>query len=100
MKIEHILFWILILAVVGIALWMLFGSPTLEAGLISIGLFIVGSEILLWRTFFAFDKKTAVGFERVKLDFERVNDKLGNIKNDINEIKDNVISINKKLKIK
>lgn len=91
MKIEYILFWIFILAVIGIAIWMLFGSPTLEAGLISIGLFVAGSEILLWRNLFAVDKGAAVGFERVRSDFKI-------IKKDIKDIKDNIININKKLK--
>jgi len=90
-KIEHILFWILILAVIGIAIWMLFGSPTLEAGLISIGLFVAGSEILLWKSLFGIDKKSAVSFEKV-------NSNIKEIKNDIREIKDNIININKKIK--
>lgn len=98
-KITDIVFWLLILAVIGIALWMLFGSPTLEVGLVSISLFVAGSEILLWRALFSVDKRTAVGFERVKLDFERINDKLGNIGKGINEIKNNIVNINKKLKI-
>ena len=110
-RIEDILFWILILVVIGIAIWLAFGSPDFENGLIAIVIFVASSEILLWKTLFTFDKKsvarlssidkrTSIGFERVKLDFERVNDKLQSIKNDINEIKSNIIGINKKLKIK
>ncbi len=99
-KIEHILFWILILIIVGLLIWLAFGSPEFESSLIAIGIFVAGSEILLWRAFFSIDKRTSIGFERVKLDFERVNDKLGGIENDVNEMKNTLISINKKLKIK
>lgn len=99
-KITDIVFWLLILAVIGIALWMLFGSPTLEVGLVSISLFVAGSEILLWRALFSVDKRTAIGFEKVKFGFERVDNRLKNIEKDVNEIKRNIIGINKKLKIK
>lgn len=99
-KITDIVFWLLILAVIGIALWMLFGSPTLEVGLVSISLFVAGSEILLWRALFSVGKRTAIGFEKVKFGFERVDNRLKNIEKDVNEIKRNIIGINKKLKIK
>lgn len=99
-KITDIVFWLLVLAVIGIALWMLFGSPTIEAGLVSIGLFVIGSEILLWKALFSMDKRTAIGFEKVKLNFERINNKLVDIGQNINEIKDNIVNINKKLKRK
>ena len=124
-KFIDILFWILILVIVGILIWLAFGSPEFESSLIAIGIFVASSEVLLWKALFAFDKrsavrlssidkKTSIGFERVKLDFERVNDKLGNVGNrlenmnnkliniesDANEIKTNLVNINKKLKVK
>jgi len=110
-KIEQILFWILILVIVGLLIWLAFGSPEFESSLIAIGIFVASSEVLLWRALFAFDKrsavrlssidkKTSIGFERVKLDFERVNDKLRGIGKDINEIKTSLVNINKKIKAK
>lgn len=78
-KIEDIVFWIIIMAIIAIAIWMLFGSPTLEAGLISIGLFVAGSEILLWKTLFKMDKKTPIGFIKVQNKFESIENKLNKI---------------------
>jgi len=99
-KIEHILFWILILIIVGLLIWLAFGSPEFESSLIAIGIFVAGSEILIWKAFFSIDKRTAVGFERVKFGFERVDNRLKNIENNVNDIKNNIVSINKKLKVK
>ena len=80
-----IIFWILILAAVGMAIWLVIGSPTLETGLLIIVIFIASSEILLWKTLFNIDKKTAIGFERVKnnfnIKFNELNTKLENIEN-------------------
>lgn len=108
-KFEHILFWVLILVIIGIAVWLAFGSPEFENSLITIGIFVATSEILLWKFLFSMDnknidrfskldKKTAIGFEKVKSDFKLVNNRLGNIEKNINEIKDNIININDKLK--
>ena len=106
-KFIDVLFWILILVIVGILIWLAFGSPEFENSLIAIGIFVASSEVLLWKAFFKIDKRTSIGFERVKLDFERINDKLGNvdnrlkdIENDVKDIKNNIVSVNKKLKIK
>lgn len=33
-RIEYVLFWVFILTAIGIAIWMLFGSPDLVGGLI------------------------------------------------------------------
>lgn len=115
-KVEDILFWILIFVIVGMSVWLAFGSPDFEKSLLMIVIFVATSEILLWKALFAFDKrnatrlffidkKTAVGFERIKLgfekvrsDFKEVNNKLKNIEIDVGDIKDNIININKKLK--
>ncbi len=72
LKIEDIMFWILIAAIVAIAIWLLSGSPDLENALITIGLFIIGSEILLWRKLFSIDKNTAVGFVKVNSDLKEI----------------------------
>ena len=59
-RIEDIVFWILILTSVAILLWLLRGSPTLENTVITVGLFILGSELMLWRKYFEVDKNTAI----------------------------------------
>ncbi len=85
-KMEDIVFWILILAAIGIILWLLSGSPTTESALVAIGLFIISSEIFLWKKYFAMDKNAAVSFTRLKNDLSNLtigqkamNDKLNNI---------------------
>ena len=71
---------ILILAAIGVAIWLLVGSPTTEQGLLMITIFIATSEILLWRTLFSIDKKTAIGFEKVKSGFDKIDYQLNEIK--------------------
>jgi len=80
MKLENIAFWILILAAVGVAIWLLIGSPTIEQGLLMITIFIATSEILLWKALFRIDKKSAVGFEKVKSRFDKIDYQLNEIK--------------------
>lgn len=88
---EEIIFWILILVIIGIAIWLAFGSPGFETSLISIVIFVAISEILLWKFLFSYDKKTSLGFEKVKLEFKSMNNKLENIGNNINEIRDSLM---------
>jgi len=87
MRIENIMFWILIALIAGTAIWKLFGSPTDTAALISIALFMAGSEILLWKTFFAMDKKVSIGFIKMKNDLDnklrKIDNKLENIENSV-----------------
>ncbi len=82
---RDIIFWILILAAIGVAIWLVVGSPTIETGLLMIVIFIAGSEILLWKTLFNIDKKTCIGFVRLKSDVNNLknelNTQLGNIEN-------------------
>ncbi len=99
-RVEDIVFWILILAIIAIAVWLLFGSPTLEAGLISVALFVAGSEILLWKAFFALDKRTAIGFERVRGNTEITKSSVDSMNSKLDKIEDSIIKLNKKLKIK
>jgi hypothetical protein len=90
-KIEDIILWIIIAAIVAIAVWKIVGSPTDTATLISISLFIVASEILLWKAILASDKKVTVSFMRIKNDLDNNNNQLNNrldkIENLINKIK-------------
>lgn len=89
-RIENIVFWILIALIIGIAIWKLFGSPTDTAALISIALFVAASEILLWRALFLIDKKTSIGFLKIKIKLTNTennfNNKLDNLDNKLNNI--------------
>lgn len=84
---ENILFWFLILSVIGVVLWLAFGSPEFNTSILMAVIFVAGSEILLWKTLFGFDKRTAVGFEKVRGGFKLMNNKLINIERDVSEIK-------------
>jgi len=79
LKAEDIGFWIFILAALFIILWKLFGFPSLENTVITVGLFVVSSEFMLWRKYFDIDKKTAVSFVRLKNDIGNMSNKLDNI---------------------
>ena len=96
-RIEDIMFWILIALIIGVAIWKLIGSPTDTATLISVALFFVGSEILLWKTFFSVEKKTAISFIKIKGEIEKqyskVNINLNEINLDINNIKSSINKI-------
>ena len=85
-KIEDIIFWILIIAAISIIIWLLNGSPTTESALVSIGLFIISCDIFLWKKYFELDKNAAVSFTKLKNDLynlkkgqEETNNKLNNI---------------------
>lgn len=95
-KVEDVVFWILIAAIVGLAFWLLLGSPTIESGLVSLALFVAGSELLIWRKVFSVDKNTAVGFVKVKGELTTIRHDLDIIKNNLNDIK-NLISKNNKI---
>ena len=86
-KLTDILFWILILAALGIAIWLVFGSPTIETGLLMIVIFIASSEIMLWRTLFNIDKRTSIGFIKAKNDLNIIKKDLTDIKNLIKNAK-------------
>ncbi|MBU1136024.1 MAG: hypothetical protein ABIG37_00025 [Nanoarchaeota archaeon] len=78
-KAEDVVFWILILAVIGIVIWLAFGSPGFETSLFMIALFVATSEILLWRNLFAIDKQTAVGFEKIRSKLVKIESSLKRI---------------------
>lgn len=71
-KAEDVVFWIIILLIIAIAIWKVFGSPTDTATLITVTLFIAGSEILLWKAVFSLDKKTSCGFTKVKYELSEM----------------------------
>ena len=83
-KFEDILFWVLIALIIGVAIWKLIGSPTDTAALISIALFVAGSEILLWRAVFSIENKTTVGFMKMKHYIENNHSEVCQQLNDIN----------------
>ena len=75
-KIEDIVFLIIILLIIGTALWLLSGSPPTNEALISIALFVAASELLIWRKLFSVDKKTAIGFEKVRSELKEIKTKI------------------------
>lgn len=75
-KIEDIMFWIIILLIIATALWLLSGSPGETDALISIALFVAASELLIWKKLFSIDKRTAISFEKVKSDLKYIKNKL------------------------
>jgi len=72
MRLENIAFWILIALTIAVAFWMLHGSPTESGAIIAVALFVASSEILIWKTIFEKDKKTAVSFEKMKNQLENI----------------------------
>ena len=96
-KIEDIIFWILISAIVAIALWLLSGSPPEIDALITIALFVAASEMLICRKIFSIEKNTTIGFMRVKHDldvmrkemnfqFINLNDRFDNLDSKLNVV--------------
>lgn len=112
---EDVLFWILILATIAVLLWKLIGSPTDLATLITVGTFLITSEVLIWKKLFSvennfnsklskLDKNTSIGFMKVKHDidkfrievdhrfnkvdqkFNKIDNRLSNIENKLNNI--------------
>lgn len=88
-RIEDIVFWILIILIIATALWLLHGSPAESSALITLALFVATSEVLLWKALFKIDRKTSIEF--VKLD-KSLAISFIKIKNDMhnkhNELKD------------
>lgn len=80
MKAEDIAFWIIILILIGLAFWLFKGSPTTENAIISLIVFFVSSEMILWRKMFEIDKNTAVSFVRLKEEIKYMNNNLNEIK--------------------
>ncbi len=83
MRIEDIIFWILISAVIGVAIWIMLGSPPLENGVLMMVIFIATSEILIWRYMFSLDKKTAVSFVKLRTE---MNNRFNTIDNKLDKL--------------
>src|SRR3989344_3141788 len=83
LKAEDIVFFIAIGLALFVLLWLLHGSPTLDSALMSIGIFIITSELLLWRKYFEIDKNVSNGFTRVKSDFEIIGNKVEHIRSEV-----------------
>jgi len=83
-RLEDIVFWILIASIIGVAIWLLSGSPTDTSAIVSISVFVAASEVLIWKYLFNIDKRTAVGFEKIKSD---MNSKLSQVNTELKEIK-------------
>jgi len=100
-KIEDIIFWILIIAIIAIALWLISGSPPEIDALITIAFLLSASELLIWRKMFSIennfnlrlsnlDKNTTLGFMKVKNDLEKIDSKINNINSTLNEISEKI----------
>jgi len=92
--IEDVVFWLMIIAVIAIIIWKLFGSPSDMATIITIASILAGSQVVIWRSMwenhYKLDKKAEVGFTKAKGD-------LNIIKNDLNYIKEDINHIDKRL---
>ena len=89
-KLEDIVFWILIIVIVAIIVWKLFGSPSDTAILMTSVLFMISIILTLWKKVYNIERKTEVGFMKVRGD-------LNTIKIDINYMRKDINSINNKL---
>lgn len=81
--IEDIVFWIAILAIIGIIIWKLFGSPTDLTTLISIASLLVMSELALWKKLYTTERRVTLGFMKVRGDINLIRN---DIKHHINYI--------------
>ena len=99
-RIEDIAFWILIALIIFVILWKLVGSPTVTATMISVALFIIGSELLLWRSLFSFDKKVACGFIKIRYNIDSLKKdtdyKIDSLNNKLDNRFDNIESLIRK----
>jgi len=80
-KIEEIVFWIIIFAIIALAIWLLSGSPTDTSAIAALAAFVAASEILIWKTLFSIDKKTTTGFMKLKNDLDNKHNELKLIMN-------------------
>ncbi|MBS3079169.1 hypothetical protein J4218_03545 [Candidatus Pacearchaeota archaeon] len=101
LKIEDVIFWLIILYIIGIAIWMLHESPMDSSAIISIGLALGSSELFLWRSLYnnnknnllrlsEMDKKTAMSFLKLRNEMEKnnimINNRFDNLENKLNLI--------------
>ncbi|MAG02733.1 hypothetical protein CMI42_05330 [Candidatus Pacearchaeota archaeon] len=94
LKFEDIVFFIFLAIILGTSLWLLHGSPTLIGAIISIGIAVFGSELLLWRKVFSIDKSVSLGFMKMKHDIDKfrieVNNKFDSVGGKLNEISEKI----------
>ena len=85
-KFVDVMFWIVVLMTLFVILWKLHGSPSDFATIVSLGIFLLTSEILTWKKIYSIEKETSLGFMRVKHDLDKfrieVNNKLDRILED------------------
>ena len=88
--INNILFWTLIILIIWIAIWKLIGSLTDTAALVTIALFVVSSELLIWKALFRIDNKNYKGFMKIKNTLDKqtnlINNEISHIRRDMGEI--------------
>ncbi len=84
------MFWIVVLLTLLVILWKLNGSPSDFATIVSVGIFLLTTEILTWKKIFSIEKDTFIGFMKVKHDIDKfrieINSRFDNIENKLNEI--------------
>ncbi len=97
-KIEHIVFWIIIVMIITIIIWKLFGSPTDLATYISLLTLVAASEIIMWKSIYSLDKKTSIGFIKAKYDINNLKTEMNNKLNEINKKLINIESLIKRKK--
>ncbi len=85
--IEDIVFFIFIAIIVGTSLWLMSGSPSEMNAIISIGIAVAGSELLIWKYIFNMDKKTAISFA---ISRSEINNRFDNLDNNINKRLDKI----------
>lgn len=78
-KIEDIVFFAILSAVLAIAFWLLHGSPALENALVSFVVLIIMAEFMIWKKYFEVDKKSAVTFTKLRSSVESINSRLKNL---------------------
>ena len=93
-RIEDIVFWILVFATISVMIWKLFGSPTDIGTIMGVGTFLLTSEILIWKKIFSIESKTAIGFIKVKHNLEsmenRINNRFDKIEDSLNNIENKI----------
>jgi len=89
-RVEDVVFWVFIIIIVGTALWLLSGSPPEISAIITIGLAVAGSELMLWKKIFAIDRDVKIGFVKVKHDTDKfklnINNRFDNMDNKLNKL--------------
>ncbi len=97
-KIEDITFWIAIIAIIGLIIWKLFGSPTDLATIITIASLLATGELSLLKKLYNLERKVAVGFTKVNADINLIRNDIKHHLNYINKRFDNIENLIKKKK--